>query len=135
MVRIITSDGKEITTDEIEYITLLFLTYFNNMIGCIDYTNSELEYNKCFNEDGFDKLFNKLLEDIAKKDKNIQLNYLDTILYELEKENYKRNTFKGGAPHALGQIDPYISTIKNKIDEIRLELTEVQNEPSTKPKK
>lgn len=124
-----------ITTDEIEYITLLFLTYFNNMIGCIDYTNSDLEYNKCFSEEGFQQLFNKLLEDIEQKDKNIQLNYLDTILYELEKEDYKRQTFTGGAARHLGSIPPYITTIKTKMDELRLQVTEVQNEPSTKPKK
>ena len=118
-----------IETRDVSYISLLLLTYFNNMIGCIDYGEYGLEYCTYFNDSGFDKLFNKLIDSINDIDDNdIKLRQLSTIEKELNKEDYKRKEFKGGAPRQLKPLTTYIDIIKKKINELNLLMEDKDHE-------
>ena len=115
-------------TGDASNISKILLTYFNNMIGCIDYNGNGSEYCTYFNDDGFDKLFNKLLNDIENmQDINIKLKQLNVLAFELEKESYKRNSFTGGAPRQLKSLKIYQDKVNKKMEEINLSITEGYN--------
>lgn len=125
-----------VKTKDPDYISILLLTFFNNMIGCIDYEDNDLEYNRYFSEDSFNEIFNKLIDNIDSiEDSNIRMLQLNTLLNDLNIEKTKRDTYSGAAGFNTTKVDSYITLVQNKIAELTIGLTEEQNDKSTQPKK
>ena len=109
-----------VSSKDANYITLLLLTYFNNIIGCIDYTNYNYEYYKYFNDNGFEELCIKLLDyiDTISDNKN-KLNHLEILLNGIKNEIDKRSA-KGES----NVLTKYVSIIDSKIDDLKKGVTD-----------
>ena len=111
------------------YIQMMMLTYFNNMIGCIDYFDTKQEYTTVFSSDDFDVLFNKVISIIdGIEDENLRINNLTVLLNSIDEEMVKRKENLGAAPrHQTNSLTSYRDLVYKKIGELRPELMEGYN--------
>ena len=80
-----------IQTKDYHLLYNFFLTYFNNIIGCISYDDDIKEYNKEFNLSGIMVYINKLLSDIEDFSISDKRNTIKCIIDCIELENQKRD--------------------------------------------
>ena len=79
-----------VNTLDYRYVDLLLTNYFNNMIGCIKYSEYDLEYYKYFNEEGFNNIYKNILECInSQEDMNVKITLLNALIISLVKEQNK----------------------------------------------
>lgn len=104
-----------VSSKDANYISLLLLNYFNNTIGCTDYTGYDYEYYHYFNDNGFEELCVKLLDyiDTISDNKN-KLNHLEVLLNAINSEIGKRIT--EGINSVLNK---YVNIINGKIDSLK----------------
>ncbi len=110
-----------VSSKDPNYITLLLLTYFNNVIGCVDYNSYDYEYCKYFNDDGFDALCVKLLSYIDTiNDNDVKLNHLEVLLNSIKNEIEKSEKDINGD----NVLAKYVNIINDKIDGIKKGVTD-----------
>ncbi|NMA50877.1 MAG: hypothetical protein GX951_03395 [Mollicutes bacterium] len=103
-------------TKDPSYLSLLIITYFNNIIGCHDYNDGNLEYNKYFNAKGFKKMFEIVIEGIKNiNDNTIKYNHLTVLLKELTIEIEKRKKEKGDFRHLI----QFQNIVKDEIERLQ----------------
>ena len=105
--------NAEINNDRVDEFHQLFLKYFNNMVGCFNYTDISLEYYEYFSTEGFIKLY-KHIKEVLNNIPDLQYSFqmLDYFLAILFEENNKREE---GCE--LGSLDEECEEIINLIND------------------
>ena len=91
----------------------LLLTFFNNAIGCKCYDVVEHEYNKIFNQNSFDNLYQRIIDIVEKQDNFKKLNLFSKLLSYLEIEKGKQGN------EITINLEEKINLLKDKIEELK----------------
>ena len=96
-----------------EKLDELLLIFFNNAIGCKCYDAVEYEYNKIFNQNAFDNLYNRIINIIEQQDDLKKLDLFSKLLSYLEIEKEKQGD------EITISLEEKINLLKDNIEELK----------------
>ena len=113
-----------------EKVSDLIVTYMNNIVGCRLFENQTAkEYQKAFSISGFNKLYDKMIEEMNRMTEDQQkvylLNLYKVILLEYDKINFtdqsNLNMYEYYKPL---QFESKLSELEKRIKQLRIEMIE-----------